>query len=221
MDNAVLQRSGFTATTGVCCEVVNKSSRAAPSARSRGASNETYQLDRRGASEHATQRSGCAVDLFTASDVGPGTTPSLARHSDAIRNPVGAEADTRPATARCGRNRVSREFDGLERRNRPKDQARTSRDVWPSEAIDATMFPFPWLVVSSNITVGATIRSTYRVFLFALLIVTACPAWPGDRGLELFKDVLAKGRECEAGKTGSEVVSCYVKASPSKCESYI
>lgn len=42
-----------------------------------------------------------------------------------------------------------------------------------------------------------------------------------NRGLELFKDVLAKGRECEAGKTGSEVVSCYVKASPSKCESYI
>jgi len=47
---------------------VNKSSRAAPSARSRGASDETYQLDRRGANEHATLRSGCAADLFTTSE---------------------------------------------------------------------------------------------------------------------------------------------------------
>ena len=30
-------------------------------------SDETYQLDRRGASKHATQRSGCAVDSFTTS----------------------------------------------------------------------------------------------------------------------------------------------------------
>jgi UreF len=30
-------------------------------------SDETYQLDRRGPSKHATQRSGCAVDSFTTS----------------------------------------------------------------------------------------------------------------------------------------------------------
>lgn len=84
------------------------------------------------------------------------------------------------------------------------------------------IFPFPWVMASSNIrTLETMVRSTYRVFLVVLLVSTACPAWPGDRGLELFKDVLAKGRECEAGKTGSEVVSCYVKASPSKCESYV
>jgi hypothetical protein len=49
-------------------EVVKKSSRAAPSARSRAASDETYQVDRRGANEHATQRSGRAAGLFTSSE---------------------------------------------------------------------------------------------------------------------------------------------------------
>ncbi len=40
-----------------------KSSRAALSARSRAVSDETYQVDRRGANEHATRRSGRAVDF--------------------------------------------------------------------------------------------------------------------------------------------------------------
>jgi len=53
-------------------EAVNKSSRKASSARSRGASDETYQPDRRGASEHA----GCAADLFTTSDNISGQTSS-------------------------------------------------------------------------------------------------------------------------------------------------
>jgi hypothetical protein len=70
-----LRGANITTLTRFPCnepyKVVKKSSRAAPSARRRGARDETYQLDRRGARGHATQRSGRAVGLFTTSQDRP------------------------------------------------------------------------------------------------------------------------------------------------------
>lgn len=42
-----------------------------------------------------------------------------------------------------------------------------------------------------------------------------------DKGLELFQTVMENAKRCAAGKSGSEVSSCYVKATPAKCESQV
>jgi hypothetical protein len=42
-----------------------------------------------------------------------------------------------------------------------------------------------------------------------------------DLGMAMYRQVIAVGRECAKGKSGSQVVSCYVRASPKKCEAYV
>ena len=42
-----------------------------------------------------------------------------------------------------------------------------------------------------------------------------------DKGQELFQTVIENAKRCTVGKSGSEFVSCYVKAAPAKCESQV
>lgn len=42
-----------------------------------------------------------------------------------------------------------------------------------------------------------------------------------DKGSELFQTVTENAVRCAVGKSGSEFVSCYVKATPAKCESQV
>jgi hypothetical protein len=42
-----------------------------------------------------------------------------------------------------------------------------------------------------------------------------------DLGMAMYRQVVAVGLECARGKSGSQVVSCYVRASPKKCEAYV
>lgn len=42
-----------------------------------------------------------------------------------------------------------------------------------------------------------------------------------DLGMAMYRQVVAAGLECAKGKSGSQVVSCYVRASPKKCEAYV
>jgi hypothetical protein len=42
-----------------------------------------------------------------------------------------------------------------------------------------------------------------------------------DLGIAMYRQVVAVGLECARGKSGSQVVSCYVRASPKKCEPYV
>jgi len=42
-----------------------------------------------------------------------------------------------------------------------------------------------------------------------------------DEGRELFRTVVDDAKRCLAGKSRTEQISCYVKASPAKCESHV
>ena len=42
-----------------------------------------------------------------------------------------------------------------------------------------------------------------------------------DQGIAFYREVLAVARGCAEGKSGSAVVSCYVRASPQKCETEV
>jgi hypothetical protein len=60
----------------------------------------------------------------------------------------------------------------------------------------------------------------FRIPFFALLLLLgyAAFAYSGDRGEQLFYKVLARAQECNANKSGSEVSSCMIKATPKKCQ---
>ena len=55
--------------------------------------------------------------------------------------------------------------------------------------------------------------------LFLMLIEHATAA--EDLGMALYREVIAVGRGCAKEKSGSQVIACYVRASPKKCESYV
>ena len=61
-----------------------------------------------------------------------------------------------------------------------------------------------------------TIRLAFM--LLVLLLVKPAMGAEEDLGLALNREVVAVGRQCAQGKSGSQVISCYVKASPRKCE---
>jgi hypothetical protein len=42
-----------------------------------------------------------------------------------------------------------------------------------------------------------------------------------DRGMALYREVVEVGRQCAKENPGSQVISCFVRASPKKCESYV
>lgn len=42
-----------------------------------------------------------------------------------------------------------------------------------------------------------------------------------DRGAALFKDVINAGKQCASENTGTQVISCFARASPKKCESIV
>ncbi|MDP1635500.1 MAG: hypothetical protein Q8L69_12570 [Gallionellaceae bacterium] len=69
------------------------------------------------------------------------------------------------------------------------------------------------------------ITSEYRILVgsifVSILLAIALPALSEDKEQKLIADVFAKGKECAEGKSGTEVVSCYVKATPSKCQSQV
>lgn len=55
------------------------------------------------------------------------------------------------------------------------------------------------------------------VMLTAFLSTTAIAQ---DKGRELFQTVLENARQC-VSKSRSEIIACYVKATPAKCESLV
>ena len=58
-----------------------------------------------------------------------------------------------------------------------------------------------------------------RVYSSVLVVCVFLPvaATAQEEG-KFFQTVVANATKCAAGKTGSEAVSCYVKATPAKCE---
>ena len=64
-----------------------------------------------------------------------------------------------------------------------------------------------------------TIRLTF-MFLVLLLVKPVMGA-EEDLGIALYREVVAVGRQCAQEKSGSQVISCYVKASPKKCEQQV
>jgi len=56
------------------------------------------------------------------------------------------------------------------------------------------------------------------VMMIGFLPITATAQ---DKGLELHQTVIENAQRCAADKSGSEVISCYVKATPAKCESQV
>jgi hypothetical protein len=42
-----------------------------------------------------------------------------------------------------------------------------------------------------------------------------------DLGRAYYREVVEVGRQCAKDKHGSEAISCFVRASPRKCESYV
>lgn len=75
--------------------------------------------------------------------------------------------------------------------------------------------------LSINSIGGSVITSDYRILIGAIFFTISLPALPADKGQKLITDVIAKGKECAERKAGTEAISCYVKATPSKCESHV
>jgi hypothetical protein len=59
------------------------------------------------------------------------------------------------------------------------------------------------------------------VFVLFLLIGYGAFAHSEDRGKQLFDKVVGSAKECAAGKSGSEVTTCYIKATPKKCQQHV
>lgn len=60
-----------------------------------------------------------------------------------------------------------------------------------------------------------------RLTFFFLVLLLTEQALAEDPGFVFYREVLAVGRQCAKGKSGSQVFSCYVKASPKKCEKQV
>lgn len=52
-------------------------------------------------------------------------------------------------------------------------------------------------------------------------IISVQSAEAQDRGMEFYEEVVKIGQSCAAGKSGTEVISCFSRASPKKCESHV
>ena len=62
------------------------------------------------------------------------------------------------------------------------------------------------------------IRYLVAVVMIAFLPISSSAQ---DKGPEFFQTVIKNAKGCKTGMSGSEVVYCYVKASPKKCESQV
>jgi hypothetical protein len=58
-------------------------------------------------------------------------------------------------------------------------------------------------------------------FVLFLLLGYAPIAHSEDRGRQLFNEVINNAKECAAGKSGSEVLNCYIRATPKKCQQHV
>jgi hypothetical protein len=63
----------------------------------------------------------------------------------------------------------------------------------------------------------------FRIPFFVLLLLLGYGAFAHseDRGKQLFDEVVGKAKECAAGKSGSEVSNCYIRATPKKCQPHV
>jgi hypothetical protein len=58
--------------------------------------------------------------------------------------------------------------------------------------------------------------------LFALVLIVFMQSVEAqDRGMNFYREVLKTGQICRAGKSGTDVISCFTRASPKKCESSV
>jgi hypothetical protein len=61
----------------------------------------------------------------------------------------------------------------------------------------------------------------FRLAFFFLVLSFTENALGEDLSLALYREVIAVGRQCAQGKSGSQVIPCYVRASPKKCEKQV
>jgi hypothetical protein len=59
------------------------------------------------------------------------------------------------------------------------------------------------------------------VALLLLLLGYSAVAHSDDRGWQLWKEVIDKAVECATDKAGSEFYTCYINATPKKCQPYV
>ena len=63
----------------------------------------------------------------------------------------------------------------------------------------------------------------FRIPFFVLILLLGYSAFahPEDRGKQFFDEVIGKAKECSAGKSGSEVSNCFIRATPKKCQPHV
>lgn len=78
---------------------------------------------------------------------------------------------------------------------------------------------------SIHIVTSGTFLRCYFIFarsLFLIFIVgTFMPSYAEDAGKQLYFEVVENGKQCASGKSGTDRLNCFIKATPKKCQTLV